>query len=127
MMVKPVALKIAIAAVVTCALCGCACTQTTDANATMAAEEIRVFDPEQLSEDRYALVKRLWVDSWRTAAWLPAQASAADGVAALRVEARRLGANALVGVACYDQGHAYFDWRKNPRIICYGNAIRTRE
>ena len=125
-MVKPVALKIAIAAVA-CALCGCAGTPKNDSNATASAEEIRVYDPAQLSEDRYALVKRLWVDSWRTSAWLPAQASAADGIAALRAEARRLGANALVGVACYNQGHTYFDWRKEPRFICYGNAIRTRE
>ena len=125
MIVNLAALSIGLAAMA-CALCGCAGTPTTDASATASAEEIKVYDPGQLIQNRYDLVKRLWVDSWRTAAWLPAQASAADGIAALRAQAQRLGANALIGVACYDQGYAFFDWGKELRFICYGNAIRVR-
>lgn len=125
MMVKLAALSISIAAMA-CAPYACAGTPATGSSGTASADEIRVYDPAQLIQGRYTLVKRLWVDSWRSAAWLPAQARAADGVAALRAQAQRLGANALVGVACYDQGHAFFDWRKQPRFICYGNAIRVR-
>ncbi len=125
MMVKLAALSISIAAMA-CALCACAGAPATDSSGAASPDEIRVYDPSQLIQDRYTLVKRLWVDSWRSAAWLPAQASAADGVAALRAQALHLGANALIGVACYDQGHAFFDWRKQPRLICYGNAIRVR-
>ena len=124
MMVKPAALSIGIAAMA-CALCGCAGTPTTAASGTASAEEIKVYDPGQLIQGRYDLVKRLWVDSWHSATWLPAQASAANGIGALRIQAQHLGANALIDVACYDQGYAIVDWGKEPSFVCYGNAIRV--
>jgi uncharacterized protein YbjQ (UPF0145 family) len=123
MMVKFAAGPIGIAAMV-CALCACAGTPIADSSGSPNAGEVKIYDTAQLTEDRYTLVKRLWVDSWRTAVWMPVHANAADGIAALRTEAGRLGANALTGVACYEQGHAFFDWRKEPRFVCYGNAIR---
>lgn len=90
------------------------------------AAEVKVFEPEQLAQGQYELVRYLWVDSWRTAFWLPVAPSEADGIASLQAEAARLGANGLINVSCRDQGH--FKWSRSqaPAILCYGNAIRVR-
>ncbi len=90
------------------------------------AAEVRVYASGQLAQGQYAVVRRLWVDSWRTAFWMPSHSSAAAGIAALRAEAAHLGANGLINVDCLDQGHfILWSWSREPTIICYGNAIRV--
>ena len=109
------------AAAASCLICGCAV-----APRTAATEDMKVYQPAELAQGQYELIRRLWVDSWRTAFWLPNHPSVADGIAALKVEAARLGANGLIGVDCLDQGHFTLSRSREPAILCYANAIRVR-
>ena len=84
-----------------------------------------MYESTQLAQGQYELVRRLWVDSWRTAFWVPSYSSQAAGIAALRAEAAHLGANGLINVDCLDQGHPAWSWSREPATICYGNAIRV--
>jgi hypothetical protein len=86
------------------------------------AAEVKVYRASQLLPAQYEHVRYLWVDSWRTALWLPSAASEAEGIASLQAESARLGANALINVSCIDQGSG----SREPSILCYGHAIRVR-
>ena len=107
-----------------CVLPGCASAPRSGVE-TQAAE-VKVYEPDQLVQGQYELVRRLWVDSWRTAFWLPTYSSEAKGIASLQAGAARLGANGLINVSCRDQGHFMWSWSREPAILCYGNAIRVR-
>ncbi len=91
--------------------------------------EVRIYPTAQLRAGQYTLVKRLWVESGRSAFFVPEYASAAQGIDALRAEAARLGANGLTTVACYgdEKGQVPLAWKQGPVFICYGNAIRVQE
>ena len=114
----------AFVAIAVCVIAGCASAPRTGVE-TKAAE-VKVYEPEQLAQGQYELVRYLWVDSWRTAFWLPRAPSEAAGIASLQAEAARLGANGLINVSCLDQGHFVWSRRREPAILCYGNAIRVR-
>ena len=86
--------------------------------ATIKAEDVKVYSPAQLRQGEYETVARIWVESWRTAAWVPMYRSPEEGIADLRNKAASLNANGLTNVDCYgDSGRAY---------TCYGKAIRVR-
>jgi hypothetical protein len=102
-------------------LCGCA--SAPQSGVDRHAAEVKVYQPDQLLQSQYRVVRHLWVDSWRTAFWLPSYPSEAGGIAALQAEAARLGANGLINVNCMDQGRALWSWNWEPSILCYGNAI----
>jgi len=113
----------ALVAVAVCVLCGCASApQSGDAR---QPGDVKVYESEQLAQGQYELVRYLWVDSWRSAFWLPLASSESEGIASLQMEAARLGANALINVSCRDQGHYIWSSRREPAILCYGNAIRV--
>ena len=114
----------ALVAVAVCVLSGCA--SVPQSGVERQAAEVKVYEPEQLAQGQYELVRYLWVDSWRTAFWLPTASSGAKGIASLQVEAARLGANGLINVSCRDQGHFIWSRSREPAILCYGNAIRVR-
>jgi len=111
-------------AVAICVLSGCAGAPQSGIERQDA--EVKVYEPEQLVQGQYELVRRLWVDSWRTAFWLPTYSSKAKSVASLQAEAARLGANGLINVGCRDQGHFMRFLNREPAFLCYGNAIRVR-
>jgi len=114
----------ALVAVAVCVLSGCA--SAPQSGVERQGGEVKVYEPEQLAQGQYEVVRHLWVDSWRTAFWLPSDSSEADGIASLQAEAARLGANGLINVSCRDQGHSIWSWSREPAILCYGNAIRVR-
>lgn len=107
-----------------CALSGCASAPQNVAQASV--DEVKIYGSDQLAPSRYEVVRHLWADSWRSSFLLPTYSSEADGIAAMRTEAARLGANGLINVLCMDQGHSKWSWKSGPAIICYGNAIRVR-
>jgi hypothetical protein len=111
-------------AVAVCVLSGCASAPRSGVERQPA--EVKVYEPEQLAQGQYELVRYLWVDSWRTAFWLPTASSEAKGIASLQAEAARRGANGLINVSCRDQGHFIWSRSREPAILCYGNAIRVR-
>ncbi len=88
--------------------------------------EVKVYEPAQLAQNQYEIVRHLWVDSWRTAFWLPTYSTEAQAIASLQDGAARLGANGLINVSCRDQGHFIQSHNREPAILCYGNAIRVR-
>jgi hypothetical protein len=114
----------ALAAVAVCVLSGCA--GAPRSGVERHAADVKFYEPEQLAQGQYELVRYLWVDSWRTAFWLPSASSEAAGIASLQAEAARLGANGLINVSCRDQGHFMWSRSREPAILCYGNAIRVR-
>jgi len=84
-----------------------------------------------LRSQSYETVERLWVESWRSVLRVPESGSADQGVASLRAEASRLGANALTEVACYANKGGQFTLMpmalRDPVFICYGTAIRVNQ
>ena len=111
-------------AVAICMLSGCA--SAPQRGVERQAAEVKVYQPDQLLQRQYRVVRYLWVDSWRSAFWLPSYSRAAEGIASLQVEAARLGANGLINVSCIDQGRLIWSWSREPVILCYGNAIDVR-
>lgn len=88
-----------------------------------APDEVRIYEPGQLTRDRYEIVTRLWVESWRSAVQIPGHADQPAAIAGLKSEAARLGANALTNVACLvDDGPL---WGRGPHF-CYALAIRVK-
>ena len=107
-----------------CALAGCA--SVPDENVQRRASEIRIYSGSELTSNRVDVVSHIWVDSWRTAYADLTYPTEADAIAALRVEAARLNAEALVNVVCLDQGRRQWWSKPEPAILCYGNAVRVR-
>jgi hypothetical protein len=90
------------------------------------AAEVKVYQPDQLLQGQYKVMRYLWVDSWRTAFRLPSYSSEAEGIASLQAAAARLGANGLINVSCLDQGRSIWSWSRKTVILCYGTAIDVR-
>lgn len=88
-----------------------------------ASEDLRVYEPGMLTRDRYEVVKRLWVESWRSAFHIPGHADRAAAIAAMKNEAARRGANALTNVACLVDEKPL--WGAGPHF-CYALAIRVK-
>ena len=99
-------------------LWGCATTPQIE------ADDVKFYEPTQLSLGRYEAVKHLWVESWRTAVWYPSYSNKEEGITALKTKAGRLGANGVINVVC-SEDKGLFSWSKEPPLICYGMAIRV--
>jgi hypothetical protein len=105
------------------ALSGCA---SVPPEVAKRATEIKVYETDQLPVYRYDVVRRIWVDSWRTALVTPTFPTREDAVAALQTEAAVAGADGLINVICLDQRRGRWFARGEPAILCYGNAIRVK-
>ena len=92
----------ALVAVAVCVLSGCASVPQSEIN--VAATEVKIYAPGKLSVNQYEVVRRIWVDSWRSNFLLPTYPSEADGIASMQAEAARLGADGLINVVCMEQG-----------------------
>jgi len=68
------------------------------------------------------VVKRLWVESWRTAFGVSAHRESSAAIAELSAEAVKLGADALTDVVCLDDRRAWF----GAGYFCYGLAVKLR-
>lgn len=91
---------------------------------TAPSDAVPVYDSTQIAFDRYAVIKRLWVESWRSAFNVPGYRDEAAARHALLNEASRLGADAVINLHCLGQTDALF----NPSgAYCYGNAIQLKK
>ena len=90
------------------------------------AADVKIYTLGEISSSRYDVVGRPWVDSWRSAFWVPTFPSQEQAIVALQTEAARRGADGLLNVNCLDQGR--WNWSSNtePAFLCYGIAIRVR-
>jgi uncharacterized protein YbjQ (UPF0145 family) len=112
-------------AIAACVLSGCA--SVPESGVARSPAEVKIYETGKLSVSQYQVVRRIWVDSWRSAFRLPTYANEADSIAALQAEAGRLGADGLINVNCIDQGPSPWSSSTAPAILCYGNAIRLRK
>jgi hypothetical protein len=105
-------------------LCACATTKTDDAkNADdQAKSDVKIYSPAELKQGDYETVKRIWVESWRTAFWVPTYSSKDDGIAALKDKASSLDANGLINVDCYGDSGLFGG---SVAYTCYGKAIKV--
>lgn len=83
---------------------------------------LRVFDATELTPDRYTVIKRLWVETGRSAFWITTHNDSGAAIAALTDQAVRLGADAMVNLTCLNDQRA---WRDRG-YFCYGLAIKLR-
>ncbi len=86
------------------------------------APEVKIYKLGDPNTNQYEVVSRPWVDSWRSAFWVPTYPSEEQAIAALQTEATRGGADALMNVTCLNQGRP----NTEPAILCYGIGIRLR-
>jgi len=96
-------------------------TALVSACATTRSEDVKIYSPAQLKQGDYDTVGRIWVDTWRTAFWVPTYSSRDDGIAALRDKAASLDANGLTNVDCYGDSGLFGG---SPAFTCYGKAIK---
>ena len=83
-----------------------------------------VYDSTQLALDSYTVIRRIWVEGWRSSFGVPHHRDEKAARGALLDEATRAGADAVVNVYCLGQTDALF----NPAgYYCYGNAIRFKK
>ncbi|MCC7485550.1 MAG: hypothetical protein IT529_11265 [Burkholderiales bacterium] len=92
----------------------------------VAAEEgarpVPGVDATRLTPDRYTVLGRLWVQTWQSAFDVPRHGEAGAAIAELGVEARRLGADAITNVACFnDQGGPV-----NRGWFCHALAVKLK-
>jgi hypothetical protein len=114
----------AVVAGATCALCGgIAIAQD---GAGQHARDVKLYTFGELNTSQYEIVGRPWVDSWRSAFWVPTFPTREQAIAALQTEASARGADGLLNVSCLDQGHGKWSSSTQPAILCYGIAIRVR-
>jgi hypothetical protein len=90
------------------------------------ASQLKIYALGEISVSRYEVVGRPWVDSWRSAFWVPTYPSQEQAIAALQTEAARRGADGLLNVNCLDQGRWTWSSKSESAFLCYGIAIRMR-
>jgi hypothetical protein len=93
------------------------------AQETARSAPLRIFDATELTPDRYTVIKRIWVENWRSAFWLPAHSDSSSAIAALTAEAARAGADAVINLACLNDQKAWL----NRGYFCYGLAIKLKQ
>jgi len=111
-------------AVALCLLTGCA--SAPQSGTERSGADVKVYQSGKLVPSQYEVVRRVWVDSWRSAFLVPTYPSEAEGIAALQTEAARVGADGLINVVCLEQGRSPWSQNPGPAVLCYGNAIRVR-
>lgn len=109
-----------LATAVICGISGCA-----SAPKEEQVSQVKVYRPGELPSSQYDHVRYLWVDTWRTAFWLPGASSDTEGIAGLQAKAASLGANGLISVTCIDQRSGRDSKNSEPSVLCYGHAIRV--
>jgi uncharacterized protein YbjQ (UPF0145 family) len=90
--------------------------------AAQTTPPVRVYDASELVHGRYTVLKRLWVESWRSAFRLTEYGEPGAAIAALVDEAGRLGADGVANLYCLDASHRL----SRSDYFCYGNAIKLQ-
>lgn len=90
---------------------------------SVSTDPVPVYDSTAIALDHYTVVRRLGIDSWRSAFEIPGHRDEAGARRAVLSEAARVGADGVINLHCLSQTDAIF----NPSgYYCYGNAIRLR-
>jgi hypothetical protein len=89
-----------------------------------AGAAVPIYEAGVLTPDRYTVIKRLWVESWPSAFWVPTHEQSGAAIAALQKEAASLGANGIVNLNCLNERGGWFSGKD--AYFCYGNAIKLK-
>jgi len=84
---------------------------------------VRVYDATELNIDAYAVIRRIWADSYHSSLLVPAKPDSGAAISGLLEEARRAGADGVVNLHCLQETAGLF---ARTGYFCYGNAIRIR-
>lgn len=82
------------------------------------ATPVKVYDPGELTLDRYTVVKRLWTGTWWSAFWISSYDEVGDAVQSLTSKAAGLGADGITNLHCVNDSGSY---------LCYALAIKLKE
>lgn len=82
------------------------------------AAPVKVYDPGELTLDRYTVVKRLWTGTWWSAFWISSYDEVADAVQSLTSKAAALGADGITNLHCVNDSGSH---------LCYALAIKLKE
>jgi hypothetical protein len=100
-----------------------ACASASALAQTAVSDPVPVYDSTQIALSHYTVIRRLWVEGWRSAFWIPGYRDEAGAKRALLNEAASLGADGVINLHCLGQTDAVF----NPKgYYCYGNAIKLK-
>jgi uncharacterized protein YbjQ (UPF0145 family) len=88
-----------------------------------STDAVPVYDPTEVAHSGYTVLKRLWVEDWKSVFRIAGHRDQAAARRALLNEAAALGADAVVNLYCLDRTDGMF----NPAgYFCYGNAIKIK-
>ncbi|MDB5924708.1 MAG: hypothetical protein JWN13_3644 [Betaproteobacteria bacterium] len=103
--------------------CAFACVPAGAPAQSAEKDSVRVYDSTQLALAHYTVLKRLWVEGWKSALWITGYRDESSARRALLDEAARLGADGVINLHCLSRTDAIF----NPSgYYCYGNAIKLK-
>ena len=84
---------------------------------------VPIYDSTQIALSRYTVIKRLWVEGWKSSFWVGGDRDEATARQALLDQAARLGADGVINLYCLSQTDAVF----SPKgYYCYGAAIKLK-
>ena len=83
----------------------------------------RVYQVGEITYNRYTVLERIWVGSWRSAFYVPGRADEKGAVEALKEEAARLGADGIVNLHCINDSSGFMGGADH---FCYANAIKLK-
>jgi hypothetical protein len=99
------------------ALCACS---SAPKQAAGDASQVQVYRSMQLTPSRYKVVKRIWIDDWRSNFYYPEFDSEQAGVDAMKREAAKVGANGIMNIICLDRSGG----QSKGGLLCYGDAVK---
>jgi len=107
------------------ALFGCAAASAqAQANTPVApadAQGVPVYESITDTPRRFEIIKRLWIESWRSPLVVPGYESREQAVAAFREHALSLGGNGVVNFGCYRLPGSFGG---GIRLACNGTIVR---
>lgn len=85
------------------------------------ASQVEVYRSMQLTPSRYTVVKRIWIDDWRSNTTYPSFDGEQAGIDAMKREAAKVGANGIMNVICLDPSSG----KAKGKLLCYGDAVKV--
>ena len=87
----------------------------------LRTDHIKVYEPGTIAPDAFAVVKRLWTGTWRSAFFLPSFGDVPSAVAAMKQEAARIGADGVTNVVCLPDSTLR---QRAAGVYCHGVLIK---
>ena len=105
------------AAAILCAAASAGAQAQSGANAV----PLKVYASGEITPDRYSVVRRLWVDGWRSAFEISRYPHSGAAIGAIVNEAARSGADGVVNLYCLNERG---ETRGEDAFLCYALAIK---